>query len=193
MRRPSFNLLGRGRRDPASEAAAQSDRFRLQVLPHLDAAYRYARSLSRDREDAEDTVQDAMLRAFRSYATCRGQEKAWLLAIVRNCHHDLTSGRARARGRPDPADAEHDVDTPESLLERKSAAERVRDCIRALPEPFREALVLREIEGLSYREIADVAQIPIGTVMSRLARARDILATGLSAERDDQALGRSAP
>jgi RNA polymerase sigma-70 factor (ECF subfamily) len=160
-------------------------RFEAQALPHLDAAYNLARWLARPPVDADDIVQDAMLRALRSFDTFRGDDvKPWLLSIVRNCF--LTAiGRTRLRqtvplpeedemAAHDPAliDAEPD---PEAAVIQAQHGRRLSDVIAALPQDFREVLVLREMEGLSYREIAQVTGIPIGTVMSRLARARTLL------------------
>lgn len=160
------------------------DRFRLLVLPHLDAAYSYARYLARDPVAAEDVVQEAFLRAYRGYPGCRGNEKAWLLTIVRNCFIDW----AKANGRPTPeASAEEaaDPEDPAMILQRRQDQATVRATIEALPEPFRETLVLRELEELSYKDIAGLTAAPIGTVMSRLARARTMLATMLLARESE--------
>ncbi|HVZ90836.1 MAG TPA: sigma-70 family RNA polymerase sigma factor [Rhizomicrobium sp.] len=151
--------------------------FEAQALPHLDAAYNLARWLSRSPSDAEDIVQDAMLRAFRGFDGFRGGDaKPWLLQIVRNCWRDH-AGRARkheplgenaeslASGEPDP----------EAQASRRSEARSLESAIGAIPEEFREVLILREIEDMSYREIAAATGAPIGTVMSRLARARALL------------------
>lgn len=166
------------------QARDKAERFRLVMLPHMDAAYMLARYLTRDPDAAEDVVQDAFLRAYRSFDGWRGDApKAWLLAIVRNCF--LTSA-GHASGRA----AVRDIDgwtedlppeliearSPESLLTEKSEAAMLRATIEQLPEPFREALVLRELEELSYCDIAAITGVPIGTVMSRLARARQMLA-----------------
>jgi RNA polymerase sigma factor (sigma-70 family) len=164
--------------EPAQDGA---ERFRTVILPHLDAAYGYARYLTRDGAAAEDIVQEAFLRAYRAIGNCRGNEKAWLLAIVRNCHHDWA--RSNGRYRPgDVVDEQADEETPLTQLERASDVAQVRASIEALPEPFREALVLRELEGLPYRDIAEMTGVPIGTVMSRLARARRMLAAALLGE-----------
>jgi RNA polymerase sigma-70 factor (ECF subfamily) len=176
----------------AALGAAERERFRRTVLPHLDAAYSFARFLCRDAAAAEDIVQEAFLRACRGFAGFRGETpRAWLFAIVRNCV--FTQGRAeRARAElfaavPDTSEeppAEAAPDTPESLLVRSREVEVVRRAIGALPEPFRETLVLRELEDLSYREVAEVTGAPIGTVMSRLARARKMLADALGPEEE---------
>lgn len=168
---------------PAPAAPAEADRFRLLMLPHLDAAYSYARYLARDPTAAEDIVQDAFLRAFRGFGSCRGSEKAWLLTIVRNCFIDWAKSHRRA-----PPDMEVETvegEHPEAILQRRQDAEAVRATVEALPEPFREALVLRELEELPYKDIAALTGAPIGTVMSRLARARAMLATMLLAREDE--------
>lgn len=163
---------------PAGRADAPDDaRFRTLVLPHLEAAWNYASYLTRDADVAEDIVQDAFLRAFRARETCRGDAKAWLMAILRNCWHDWLR-KHRPQSLPVDGDAEPvETETPHSLLERQSDANHLRAMLAMLPEPFREVLVLRELEEMSYREIAEVTRTPIGTVMSRLARAREMLAT----------------
>jgi RNA polymerase sigma factor (sigma-70 family) len=159
-------------------------RFEAQVLPHLDAAYRFACWLSRAPSDADDIVQDAMLRAYRGFDGLRGSDvKAWLLAIVRNCHATAIAQRQR-RGHV-PLPDEHDardghalvatLPDPESAAIRRDYARVLERLMAMLPEEHREVLVLREIEDMDYREIAAVAGVPIGTVMSRLARARAAL------------------
>lgn len=172
---------GRGRAAPAAAPAADAERaFRETMLPHMDAAYNFARYLACDPVAAEDIVQAAFLGALRGFGSFRGEApKAWLFAIVRNCFLDsLKAGRdtvalddAQAETRAQDSDDE----TPETVLARKRDAERLRETIESLPEPFREAIVLRELEELSYREIAMITAVPIGTVMSRLARARQML------------------
>jgi RNA polymerase sigma-70 factor (ECF subfamily) len=149
----------------------------------MDAAYNLARYLARDTAIAEDIVQDAFLRAYRGFESWRGEApKYWLLTIVRKCHLDHVA--ANRKGGPaasldDWADALPpplvDQQTPESLLAEKDEAAMLRTSIERLPEPFRETLVLRELEELSYKEIAAITEVPIGTVMSRLARAREML------------------
>jgi RNA polymerase sigma factor (sigma-70 family) len=157
-------------------------RFRDCMLPHLGAAHNLARYLCRDADAAQDIVQEAFLRAFRSFASYRGDgDRAWLLAIVRNCYLDWLGRTARA-DRSEPLfdkESEEERDdlppaegTPETSLLRREEAERVRLQLESMPKTYREVLVLRELEDLSYREIADVTGLPIGTVMSRLARAR---------------------
>jgi len=150
------------------------------VLPHLDAAFNFARWLTKNEAEAEDVVQDACLRAMRYFATLRdGDARAWLFTIVRNTWYSRRSRSSSVREatplnaagdeRPDEALG------PEALLLQQHAVARVRTALEQLPADFREVLVLRELEGLSYKEIAAIVEVPIGTVMSRLARARDRL------------------
>jgi RNA polymerase sigma-70 factor, ECF subfamily len=151
-------------------------RFEAQALPHLDAAYSLARWLSRSPADADDIVQDAMLRAFRAFDGFRGTDaRAWLLTIVRNCWR--SRGRAEQRRGHTELDDELAVDGggPEDAAMDASRRRRLDAMLALLPEEFREVLVLRELEDLSYREIAAITGAPIGTVMSRLARARVML------------------
>lgn len=166
----------------SGEPQDTTERFRLVMLPHLDAAFSLARYLSRDPDAAEEIVQNAFLRAFRSFEGFRGDAaKAWLFAIVRNCCMDwLNANRDRQRlfDSELPIEQRGDAiehETPESILARSGNVALVRSTIDNLPEPFRETLILRELEGFSYREISMIIQVPIGTVMSRLARARQML------------------
>jgi len=156
--------------------------FEETVLPHLDAAFNYARWLTRNDTDAEDVVQDACVRAIRFLSSLRDDDaRAWLFTIVRNAWYSRVSRKANvAEGtrlndgqdeRPDNA-----LDPEERLLQQHTIA-LVRASLEQLPVDFREVIVLREIEGLSYKEIAEVAGVPVGTVMSRLARARERLQT----------------
>jgi RNA polymerase sigma-70 factor (ECF subfamily) len=158
-----------------------SRRFEAEVLPCLDAAYSLARWLVRDEHVAEDVVQDAYLRAFRYFGSFRGDDpRPWLLRIVRNCCYSWFAQQKRAQefeSAVDNADApaldEQDRPrTPETLLMQKLERAQVTAAIAGLAIPFREVLVLREIEELSYEDIARVLDIPKGTVMSRLSRAR---------------------
>lgn len=151
------------------------------MLPHMDAAYSYARFLSRDDVAAEDLVQDAYLRAFRSFGAYRGGDaKAWLFAIVRSAFLDgLRGGKETCSGDDEAAALPDGADTPEEALIRAADAASVRRAVDALPEPFRETLVLRELEEMSYREIGDLMKVPLGTIMSRLSRARRMLAAML--------------
>ena len=156
-------------------------------MPHLDAAYDLARWLSRSPADADDIVQDAMLRAFRAFDSFRGENvKPWLLAIVRNCWR-TRAGDTRRRGHVELS-VEPLVDgspDPEAEATRASDGRRLEACIARLPDEFREVLILREMHDLSYREIAEATAAPIGTVMSRLARARALLKTHWLAEESD--------
>jgi RNA polymerase sigma factor (sigma-70 family) len=160
-------------------------RFEAQVLPHLDAAYRYARWLARSPHHADDVVQEATLRAYRSFEDLRGADaKAWLLTIVRNCHLTAWKQRLRRKSVPLPEEDEEygaammaDTPDPETEAIHRDNQRTLQRLLEALPEEHREVLVLREIEDLDYREIAAVTNLPIGTVMSRLARARAALRT----------------
>jgi RNA polymerase sigma-70 factor (ECF subfamily) len=155
------------------------DTFDTVVLPHLDAARRLARWLMRNEHDAEDVVQEASLRALRYFRTFTGGNgRAWFLRIVRNTGSNWHSRRAQAP--TDPFDEEqHSSDwpasDPETLLLQTDGRRVVEQAMSSLPDRFRELLVRRELEGLSYRDLADVMGIPIGTVMSRLSRARGAL------------------
>jgi RNA polymerase sigma-70 factor (ECF subfamily) len=161
-------------------------RFAAAVLPHLDAAYNLARWLVRDAHDAQDVVQDALVRALRHFDGFRGGDpRPWLLAIVRNAAFAWLG--ARRPGEVEVPDDELDAalavgappSDPESLAIRRAERREIDAAIAALPIAFREALVLRELEELSYRDIARITDVPIGTVMSRLSRARHLLATAL--------------
>jgi RNA polymerase sigma factor (sigma-70 family) len=165
----------------ADSAGEKRRRFEAEVLPHLDAAYRFACWLSRTRNDAEDLVQEAFLRAFRGFDALRSTDaKAWLLAIIRNCHATAIQRQKQRRQVPlpeenDAFDAHALVATtpdPESVSMHSDDARLLDRVMSTLPEAHREVLALREIEELDYREIAAVLNVPIGTVMSRLARAR---------------------
>jgi len=154
--------------------------FEELMLPHLDAAHNLARWLLRNDQDAQDVVQEAYLRAFKSFAGFHGSNgRAWLLTIVRNTSYTLLK-KNKAADLIAPFDEEmhdapHEAATPVTLLEQTEDAGLVQDAIDGLPAEFREILVLRHQEGLSYKDIAEIAQIPPGTVMSRLARARSKL------------------
>jgi RNA polymerase sigma-70 factor (ECF subfamily) len=160
---------------------ADSLAFEERILPHLDAAYNLARWLTRDAHDAEDVVQEACVRALRYIKSLQGGDaRAWFLTIVRNAFYDWI-----ARNRP--SEVVSDDGTILDVVEDPAAADPqqaaivnaemrgLADAVAALPLQFREVLVLRELEGLSYKQIARVADVPIGTVMSRLARARALL------------------
>lgn len=152
-------------------------RFEQSVLPHLGAAYNLARWLLRHQDDAEDVVQESYLRAFRFFAGYHGGDsRAWLLTIVRNTSYDwLRQNRSRELTEPinDEIDEiEDEAVNPEALLIQSEHSEALRAALDELPIEFREIVILREFEDLSYKEIAAIADVPIGTVMSRLARAR---------------------
>ncbi|MGE5213699.1 MAG: sigma-70 family RNA polymerase sigma factor [Nitrospirota bacterium] len=159
--------------------------FERQVLPYLDAAYNLARFLMRNDGDAEDVVQEAALRAFRFFDSFRGENsRAWFLSIVRNTAF-TTLKRNRMNEETVEFDEElHGGQVPPLdaaiALDRVHDRQTVRAAIEQLPAEFREAITLRELEGMSYKEIADVAGVPIGTIMSRLARARRQLQVLLS-------------
>jgi RNA polymerase sigma-70 factor (ECF subfamily) len=157
------------------------DSFEAMVLPHMRAGYNLARWLLRNDHDAEDVTQEAIVRAFRFFDGFTGDNpRAWLLTVVRNSAYTfLQQNRARELGtefdevlHSEPAPNGHASETPEVLVLRSAQQRVLNEAVEALPVEFREVFVLREMEGLSYKEIADVARIPIGTVMSRLSRAR---------------------
>jgi RNA polymerase sigma-70 factor, ECF subfamily len=160
--------------------------FERAFLPHMDAAYNLARWLVRNDHDAQDVVQESYLRALRFASRFRGDNpRAWILAIVRNAAFTWLK---RNRGANPPAEFDENVhggDALETGLEadalRRADATMIRAALEELSEEFREVIVMRDIEGLSYKEIADAADVPIGTVMSRLARARGKLAQSLKA------------
>ena len=191
-------MQGAGRDIVKTSAPHQADAFRQAILPHLDSAYNLARYLTRDAVLSEDVVQDAVLRAFRAFDQFRGSSpRAWLFAIVRNCSRTSMSGRggpvslvinesalcedaaAQVGNQPDPGP------TPEEEVFRKQDVDRVRLAVEAIPEPFREAVVLRDLEDLSYAEIAEATGAPVGTVMSRLSRGRAMLAKELLPPKDE--------
>lgn len=149
-------------------------------MPHMDAAYNLARWLTREDSDAQDVVQDAYLRAFKFFGGFRGgNSRSWLLRIVRNAFYDwLKQNRGeevKEAFDEELHDAVDEAPAPDALLAEKADHERLYRAIAALPVEFREVLVLRELEGFSYKEISDVAGVPLGTVMSRLARGREHL------------------
>lgn len=164
-------------------------RFQENALPHLNAAYNLARWLVRNDQDAQDAVQEAYLRAYRFFDGVRGDTgRAWLLAIVRNtCYTWMQQNREQqlaaefdenCHGLDEQGTAtglSEGLDHPESILTRQDDARQLNAALQALPLEFREVLVLRELEELSYKEIASLMSVPIGTVMSRLARGRTLL------------------
>ena len=179
---------------------SERTRFEAVTLPHLNAAFNLARWLLRDERDAEDVVQEAYLRAFKYFASFRGGEaRPWLLGIVRNVCFSWFEDRNQA-DRQVEFDDERDSgaeaslrdcaeSSPERLVIQKLENARVDAAIDALPPVFREVIVLRELEDLSYEEISQVAGIPLGTVMSRLSRARALLRLSLAAPDDKESNG----
>ena len=168
--------------------------FDQNISPHLRAAYNFARWLVRNDHDAEDIVQESFMKAFAAAEEFRGNDaRVWLFTIVRNTTMNLLRRRRSERvvqwqpETPEPVDTAAD---PESALIDRSRRARLRDAIAALPDDYREALILREFDGLSYKEIAAVINAPIGTVMSRLNRARALLLDRLVAERRADELSR---
>jgi RNA polymerase sigma-70 factor, ECF subfamily len=170
-----------------SEIDDRAQRFRDAALPHLDAVYTLARYLLRDTNDAEDAVQECYLRALRHFDSYRGPAmKAWLLAILKNVCNSEFMQRRRREVPTDYAQDESAAEampmwqepqpSPEKVMQQQDSA-RIWRLVAELPEPFREAIVLRELNDLSYREIAQLAGVQVGTVMSRLARARSMLRT----------------
>ena len=172
----------------STDPSAKIARFEATVLPHLDAAYNLARWMTRNVTDAEDVAQEAMMRAFRFFGTFRGEDgRVWLMTIVRNTY--LTWIR---RQMPQQNSAEFDERvhtdieaalTPESEFLRQANTEQVRRAIEHLPPEYREVILMRELEQMSYREIAAVMQSPLGTVMSRISRARSMLRQLIASER----------
>ena len=176
--------------------SGKAQRFREAALPHLDDVYTLARYLLRNADDAEDAVQECYLRALKHFDSYRGPAmKPWLFAILRNvCRAEFarrsSSPTADIDELPDDAAQTplwHEAqETPETQMLRERDASAVRKLVTALAEPFRETFVLREIHNLSYREIADIVAAPVGTVMSRLARARAMLRSAWMAEEEQK-------
>jgi RNA polymerase sigma-70 factor (ECF subfamily) len=155
-------------------------RFEQSILPHLDAAYNLARWLTRNEHDAEDIAQESYLRAFKFFDGFHGTDaRAWLLAIVRNtCYTWLHQNRGRetmASFDEEIHTIENEASNPAKLVLKSDDREMLKEALEELPVEFREVVVLRDLEELSYKQVAEVANIPLGTVMSRLARARERL------------------
>lgn len=180
----------------SSEDTEKAQRFRDAALPYLDDAYTLARYLLRNADDAEDAVQECYLRALKHFDSYRGPAmKPWLFAILRNVCRAEYARRASSPttdidGIPEGAEQTplwHEVpDTPETQMLRERDASAIQKIVSTLGEPFRETFVLREIHNLSYREIADIIAAPVGTVMSRLARARAMLRSAWMAQEEQQ-------
>jgi RNA polymerase sigma factor (sigma-70 family) len=173
--------------EPNHAERAELASFEETMLPHLDAAHNLARWLLRNEQDAQDVVQEAYLRAFKSFGGFHGSNgRAWLLTIVRNTSYTLLK-KNRAVDLTTTFDEEihatdHDSASPAAVLEHAEDAELIRKAMEELPAEFREILALRHQEGLSYKEIGEIVKIPAGTVMSRLARARAKLREYLAAQ-----------
>jgi RNA polymerase sigma-70 factor (ECF subfamily) len=173
-----FSIVGQQYCQIESKLMGQSAEFEQIVMPHLDAAYNLARWLAGNDHDAEDIVQDACVRAYRFLEGYRGvNDRAWLLTIVRNTAYSwFKKNRPQAVVSLDKDEFAEipDESTPAAFAHTADAGV-LRTALESLPTEFREALVLRELEGLSYKEISEVADVPVGTVMSRLSRARRLL------------------
>jgi RNA polymerase sigma factor (sigma-70 family) len=188
QQRPAVEIQRQGR-VPSLDERSRNEKFERLFVAHLDAAHDLARWLTRDERNAEDVVQEAFLRAYKFLDGFRGDNaRVWLLAIVRNTYYTWLS-KNRMHGLAVPLDEENmsaaDSDASyagneasysvDALLHQKDAKRLINQALEQLPDEFREVIVLRELEDLSYKEIAAVAEIPLGTVMSRLARARKLL------------------
>ena len=162
----------------------EKQRFEMLVLPHLDAALNLARWLLGDRSDAEDVAQEAMLRAYRFFRTFRGTEaRAWLLQIVRNrCYTWMQKNRKDVNEEFEEEFFPDSTTSPEAAATQADERQRLTAALESLPPRSREIIVLRELEGCSYKEIAEIMKVPIGTVMSTLARTRERLQKILSAD-----------
>ena len=188
-------------RETTGEDSARSRHFRNAALPHLDSVYTLARYLLRDPADADDAVQECYLRALRHFDSLRCPDvKPWLLAILRNVCRVEYGRQSRVmlydvNAEPDQLEGAIPLwreaqDTPETQVLRKLDVEAIRRLVAALPDVFREVIVLREIDDLSYREIAAIVDAPVGTVMSRLARGRGMLREAwVKAEHKDEHAG----
>ena len=181
-----FAIVPKKHEGPDQSPKEQLMSFEAAMLPHLDAAHNLARWLLRNEQDAQDVVQEAYRRAFKSFGGFHGSNgRAWLLTIVRNTSYTLLK-KNHAVDLTTTFDEEihgsgDESVSPATILEHAEDAKLVKEAMDELPAEFREILALRHQEGLSYKEIADIAQIPLGTVMSRLARARDKLKECLAA------------
>ena len=182
----------RKRKQNSLQEVSKLETFEQSILPHLAAAYNLARWLTRNSHDAEDVVQEAYLRAFRFFSGFRGGDsRSWLLTIVRNtCYTWMQQNRSSELTIDFDAETERLESkdyNPEMKLLKTVDSQLLKHALEGLPVELRETLVLRELEGLSYKEIADIADIPIGTVMSRLARARKRLQQCLTNRQEQEA------
>jgi RNA polymerase sigma-70 factor (ECF subfamily) len=171
----------------AAPTAEERDRARRAAIEHLDAVYNLARWLLRNDHDAEDAAQEACLRALRTASAVRsGDPRAWMLSIVRNICYDRIQKRRPGPGDPEPviALAAGREPAPDRGLSADARGDAVARALEGLPEEFREAVVLRELEGLTYKQIAEVTGAAMGTVMSRLSRAREMLRQRLAGEQE---------
>jgi len=173
------------------QGAGKGGRFEQIVMPHMDAAYNLARWLVRNPQDAQDVVQESYLRAYKFFSGYQGGDaRAWLLKIVRNTSYSFLE-KNRPASQAEEFDETIHTDKPpavdaEAELVRTAETAMLRAALRELPENFREILVLRELEGLSYKEIAEVVDVPMGTVMSSLARGRERLREALVRAREKE-------
>jgi RNA polymerase sigma factor (sigma-70 family) len=184
--------------EPEVEEQISSGNFENGVLPHLDAAYNLARWLTRNEQDAEDAVQEACLRAFKFFNAFRGRNaRAWLLKIVRNtCYTQVRNNRPQELATTFDEEIHSEKScsmNPETLLMQGGDSQLLRRALEELPMKFREVLVLRELEELSYREIAEISNIPQGTVMSSLSRARERLRQSLTSLLNKDAAREATP
>ncbi|SDY43975.1 RNA polymerase sigma-70 factor, ECF subfamily [Collimonas sp. OK242] len=178
--------------------STKKQRFQASVLPHLNSAFNLACWLTRSRQDAEDVVQEAYLRAFKFFDSFHGDDsRAWLLTIVRNTFYTWYQEQQKQRQQTvfdedvhicqtgDGSGMAYADNNPETLLMQKDSERQLQQALQALPLEFREVMVMRELEELSYKQIAAIVGIPIGTVMSRLGRGRKLLATILAPARQE--------
>lgn len=184
-----FAVVPKTQEEPDQSPKEELMSFEAAMLPHLDAAHNLARWLLRNEQDAQDVVQETYLRAFKSFGGFHGSNgRAWLLTIVRNTSYTLLKKKKNhAVDLTTTFDEEihgagQESASPVTILEHAEQEELLKEAMDELPAEFREILALRHQEGFSYKEIADIAQIPLGTVMSRLARARDKLKECLAAQ-----------
>ena len=176
----------------SAEAAEKIARFEALALPHLNAAYNLARWMTRNANDGEDVAQEALLRAFRFFDSFRGNDaRVWLLTIVRNTYLTWVRRQMPQQNLAEFDERLHtDIETaltPESEFLRQATSDQVRRAIEQLPAEFREVILMRELEQMSYKEIAAVTQSPLGTVMSRLSRGRSVLRQLIAGQRRAEA------